>query len=111
MALPSTEDGLLSGLVAGDKLSDFRDKILWDFEDGVAVVFEGGLVLGHGFVRRLLLVVGEQPANTLFVPTWGEVALLAHLLHRLRRLNAASGFPLSSYDVTTKRLSPSGSMT
>jgi hypothetical protein len=65
------------------------------------VVFESGFILRDGLVLRLLLVMRKETANALFVPSRREPALSAYLVCRLRRLNAASGFPLSSYDVTT----------
>jgi hypothetical protein len=58
----------LAGPVASYELTDSREELCGDLINSLGVVFEGGFILRHGFVFRLLLVMVEQPANALFVP-------------------------------------------
>ena len=61
-----------------NKLADGRDKIVGNLHDGVVLFGEGRLILGHRFFRRLLLIVGEDAPNSLFVPSGGK-STLAHI--------------------------------
>src|SRR5918996_6035466 len=91
----------------GEQSPHFGDQLLRDLDERLGLVLEGGLVLRDRLLLGLLLVVREQAADTLLVPARRELRLLAHIFRRLRRLNASSGFPVSSKDVTTNTLAPS----
>lgn len=59
----------------GDQLADRGDELARHFHDRLAGLFEGGLILGDGFVLGLRLVVGEDLLDSLFVPAGRELVL------------------------------------
>lgn len=58
-----------------------RDKLMRDLHDCLVLFRKRSFILGHGFFRRLLLVVREDAPNSLFVPSrrkpiWGHICLV-----------------------------------
>ncbi len=69
----------------GNKFADSRDKVMGDLHYGVVRFHESRFILGHGFFRRLLLIVREDAPNSVFVPSGGK-STLAHICLLRRRL-------------------------
>jgi len=65
-------------LMLGNKLADGRNKIVGDLHYGVVLFHECRFILGHGFFRRLLLIVREDAPNSVFILSRGEFTL-AHI--------------------------------
>ena len=59
-------------LVLGDKFPNRWDEVLGNFHDRLRSFLKRGLVLRYRLFLRLLLVIGEDAANSLFVPPWTD---------------------------------------
>ncbi len=101
-------------LVFCDDLSNCRDQFFWYLHYCERFVLKCGLILRDGFFFGLLLVVGNYPSNSIFIPAGRIFLVLFHYLPlvRLRRLlYAINGLPFNSYAVITNDTSGCGSGT
>ncbi len=77
---------------------DLRDQVDRDLHYGMRAVLKSSLVFCYSFLFGLLLIVGQNTANPLFIPSWWKSVSCAHLLFlfRMRLRYANNGLPLSS---------------
>src|SRR5580658_9811575 len=72
---------------------------------------EHGLILGKRVVFGLMFIVSENSLRLFVIPTGWKFALAHCRFFLLRLRNAARGFPVKSYAVTTNTVSGFGSGT
>jgi hypothetical protein len=97
-------------MTLGNEFTNLRHKINWNFHRGMRCGFKRSLILGYGFFVRLCLVMFEEFADALFIPSFRKFSS-AHDFLRRRRRKAFKAFGPRLYAVTTNAASGSGSGT